>query len=84
MKRKISILLALLLAFCLTACGDTQSGGKPSSTSTSSQGKPDAEKPKPEEKGPEITFQELTVIDNEACTVKITGIDPDDMWGFTL
>ena len=46
MKRKISILLALLLAFCLTACGDTQSGGKPSSTSTSSQGKPDVEKRK--------------------------------------
>lgn len=84
MKRKISILLALLLAFCLTACGDTESGGKPSSAPTSSQGKPDAEKPKPEEKGPEITFQELTVIDNEACAVKITGIDPDNMWGFTL
>lgn len=84
MKRKISILLALLLAFCLTACGDTESGGNPSSTPTSSQGKPDAEKPKPEEKSPEITFQELTVIDNDACTVKITGIDPDDTWGFTL
>lgn len=84
MNKKISFLLALLLALCLTACGGTESGGKASSSPAASQGALDPEKPKPEEKSPEITFKELTMIDNEACVVKITDINPDNMWGFTL
>ena len=84
MNKKISFLLVLLLALCLTACASTESGGKVSNSPAGSQGELDAEKPKPEEKSPEITFKELTMIDNEACIVKISDIDPDNMWGFTL
>jgi hypothetical protein len=29
-------------------------------------------------------FEEITVIDNEECSLKITGIDPDNLWGYTL
>lgn len=32
----------------------------------------------------QLTFSELTVVDNDACTVKITGIDPENQWGYTL
>lgn len=31
-----------------------------------------------------ISFTELVVADNDECTFKITGIDPDNMWGYTL
>lgn len=29
-------------------------------------------------------FEEITLVDNEHCIIKITGIDPDNMWGYTL
>jgi len=32
----------------------------------------------------EIDFEEITVVDNDFCTIKITSIDPDNMWGYTL
>jgi hypothetical protein len=31
-----------------------------------------------------LAFEETTVIDNDECTVTITGIDTDDLWGYTL
>ena len=31
-----------------------------------------------------ITFDSLTVVDNDECSIVITGIDPDGMWGYTL
>lgn len=82
MKKQISLLLVLLLVFGLTACGGTENGGMSSSAPAS--GELDSEEPKQENKTPEIAFEELTVIDNDACVVKITDIDPDNMWGYTL
>ena len=32
----------------------------------------------------EIEFDELTVVDNEECLLKITGIDPSNIWGYSL
>ncbi len=32
----------------------------------------------------EISFSEVTAVDNSECTIKITDIDPDNMWGYTL
>ena len=29
-------------------------------------------------------FDPITLIDNERCTVVLTGIDPDNLWGYTL
>lgn len=31
-----------------------------------------------------ISFSEVTAVDNAECTIKITDIDPDNMWGYTL
>ena len=31
-----------------------------------------------------ITFEEISVVDNEECTIAITGIDEDNLWGYTL
>lgn len=33
---------------------------------------------------PKPVFEEIIVVDNDECTIKITGIDPDDFWGYTL
>ena len=32
----------------------------------------------------EITFTELIAIDNTECKIKVTGIDPDSIWGYTI
>lgn len=32
----------------------------------------------------QITFTEMVAVDNEECLIKITDIDPDGSWGFTL
>lgn len=32
----------------------------------------------------EITFTEVIAVDNAECSIKITKIDPDNIWGFTL
>ncbi|MCD7750397.1 MAG: hypothetical protein LUI10_01420 [Lachnospiraceae bacterium] len=32
----------------------------------------------------EISFEELVVVDNDECVITITGIDADNIWGYTL
>lgn len=31
-----------------------------------------------------IIFTEMVVVDNEQCTIKITSIEVDDVWGYTI
>ena len=81
MKRLASLLLALMLILSLAACGgettpDTNNGTNPSqSESNNDEGKTDEN---------EVSFTEVVAVDNAECTIKITEIDPDNMWGFTL
>ena len=90
MKKRFALLLALLLICTLTACGEgtiTDSSGTGASsqidTAVSSQGTASTPDINPGNQS-EITFTELVVVDDAECTIKITGIDPDNMWGYTL
>lgn len=87
MKKTVLLMLCLALALSLPACGslsDTSGGGasspqqeNPAQTNqTPASGTPDGNKT--------ITFEGITVVDNEECLIQITGIDPDNMWGYTL
>lgn len=31
-----------------------------------------------------VAFEEISVVDNDECTITITGIDEDNLWGYTL
>ena len=80
--KKISFLfLALVLVLSLTACGDKTTSNTNNeanqSQGESSKGEGNADKNT-------ISFTEVLAIDNAECSIKITGIDPDNMWGFTL
>lgn len=80
MKRLIALLIALMMVFMLVACGgETPKGGE---SGNNQQGE-NSDGPGKTEIN-EITFTQLTVVDNDQCTIKITGIDEDNFWGYAL
>lgn len=85
MKKFAALFLAIVLTFLLVACGievtplETDGTDKvPEQTQTEGT---NAEDKTPEN---ETAFTEIVVVDNEECTIKITGIDPNGFWGYTL
>jgi len=92
MKKALVLILVFALTFTLSACGaettpDTNEGKTP----TQSENNIDKTKPtqgnsngadKTEKN--EISFEELTVVDNKECSIKITKIDTKNIWGYTL
>lgn len=56
------------------ATGAQQSNEQVSSTAPKETSTPDNQ----------IAFESLTVVDNDECAIIITGIDPDNIWGYTL
>lgn len=84
MKKFVSILIAFLMLLSFAAC-DGDSTEKESSDNTSAIGEADTGNKDSEKKdSDEISFTELVVVDNDECTVKITGIEPNNIWGYTL
>jgi hypothetical protein len=93
MKRIHAIIMTLLLVFSIAACtaGPTD---KPSpegddkaaevSDSGKENGPAETEANDTGTKSDEISFKELVVVDNDECAIRITRIDPNNMWGYTL
>ena len=89
-KKAIALFLAILLLVTLAACGSGSSGEKLSEAladkdqqtgkETKENTPPATDKPT----DPPMVFDEITAIDNDACLVKITGIEKDSLWGYTL
>ena len=92
MKKLIAALLALLLLAALTACTITPITPTPSRTEAADTKAPasqtDAPKTEPAsdtEPTPKTPdFEEVTVIDNELCTVTITDLTEDSLFGWAL
>lgn len=87
MKKLLAIFIALILLLSLCACGaesavspapDTTEGSKEVIIQT------EAITESTEAAVTPVAFEEITVVDNDACLVKITGIEPDDFWGYAL
>ena len=87
MKKLFSILITLILLVSLCACG-TESATAPAPAATEDSKAEtiptEAITETTEAAAEPIAFEEITVVDNEACLIKITGIEPDDFWGYTL
>lgn len=89
MKKILALLLTLMMLFSLVACDEDASLDKDDETkkSTSDETTPSQTDNTEEENKKEddkISFTEIVVVDNAECAIKITGIDPDNMWGYTL
>lgn len=89
MKRLCTCILALTVLFSFAACSPSQPAGTGSTPganngNVAATGENDGSTTTPAATAAVISFQEVTVVDNEYCTIKITGIEPDNMWGYTL
>lgn len=96
MKKITAILLSILLILTFAACSNSESGttkGSKDTVTTDAPSSPATKMPKasktsqasePEATKGEISFDEVVIVDDEYCSFKITEIDPDNMWGYTL
>lgn len=82
MKRTFTLLLTLIMLVMLAACGTEAATGDPVTLSPTAGADNVIKNESTEE--PKIAFEEITVVDNEYCTIKITDIEPDNIWGYTL
>lgn len=82
MKRLITVLLALAMLLSMVACtteppkNDTEKNQPTGTTAADSATETTA--------AAEIRFEDLLVVDNDACIIKITDLEEDGFWGYTL
>ncbi len=83
MKKYLCLILAAVLAVSLLGCVTSEPA--PAGTQAGSQG---ADATQATESAntdlTEVDFEEVVVVDNEYCAIKITGIEDDSLWGYTL
>ena len=90
MKKAIIIVLTVLLVFSAVSCGNnnvsdsTAADSAPANESGGSVQSTAEELTETEVELGEITFTGMTVVDNEYCSIKITGLDPDSVWGYAV
>lgn len=87
MKKLVALVLSFILLLALVACGGDSSAVTPTDSVVTPNVRESANPSKGDEgteKVEEIAFEEVVVVDNEECTIKITGIDPENFWGYTL
>ena len=98
MKRVFTLILVCAILFSLAACGGDNSASTTgttgtaaitstattTATSTAATTKSTTTVITTTTEAPKPVFEELTVLDDEECLVKITNVDPENIWGFTL
>ena len=80
MKKLIALLLTFALLLALCACGSDEKNQdtKPTNAPDSTTG------PAEEDTTERFDIGEMIVADTEDCTIKITGLENDDLWGLAL
>ena len=94
MKKIVVLLLAMVIVLTFVACGTTEVEVPGVSNAEVVQVEQDKNETEAEEsteepteaeiETPEITFTEQVLVDDDNCTVKITDIKADLLWGYTL
>ncbi len=82
MKKIIALLLTLVLVFSLSSCGVVNITNEDEKTNADGVEKNDTKGDGNDKK--EISFTEMTAVDNDECSIKITGIEPDALFGYSL
>ncbi len=92
MKKLLALIMATVLLFSLAACGDDKkqsdtdaentTQGETTELTTEEEETTEQETTEPEEDEPE--FKEVTLIDEEVGTVKVTGVEKDPYFGYSI
>ncbi|MBR5825719.1 MAG: hypothetical protein IKY78_01395 [Clostridia bacterium] len=88
MKKLISLLLAAVLLFSLTACSDKEEKEEETTTETeavieTTEPVEETTAPTDEKEEEDEDFSAVTVIDNEYCKIEVTGLS-EDLFGTVL
>lgn len=91
MKRTATLLLILSMLLTFVACGGETSSNDGGTNVNNRSNNVDQTMSSQEETivsdentKNEITFTEMVAIDNAECTIKLTSIEEDNMWGYTI
>ena len=93
MKKLLALLLAFVMVFSLVACESESDNDRDDRDDRDSSydkhnsdesDKDDESDREDKPGGNKISFTEAIAVDNEECLIRITGIDPDNIWGYTL
>lgn len=83
MKKYFCLMMAAILALTITACsGSSDSNTSIPTTSTAHQDS--ANSSSLSTTTPAEAFQEIVLVDNDSVTFKITAVETDNFWGYTL
>lgn len=87
MKKILALILTTFMLLSLVAC-DIETPPNNNNNNNSSQNQTnnniESNDQNNNENKNEITFSGLVAVDNAECIIKITEIDPDNFWGYTL
>lgn len=88
MKKIILIMTVAVLMLSLAACGNKEPETQPPSSSTTQSTAPTTQTTTPVTTAAptdaEENFEEILLVDNEDVTIKITGVEHDSIWGYSL
>lgn len=85
MKKAIMLLAIVALITSFVGCGnETASTNTTTVADVPTITESPADVTVTTEPEPEVSFDELTAVDNEECVIKITDIDPNNSLGYTL
>lgn len=85
MKKWIAVILSCVMAVSLAACGG--SGGSSSKAETTAAGSQSERVPASQSvaaEAKETAFEEMTVVDNDECSITLTGIEQSGVWGYSI
>lgn len=80
MKKNLALILTTLMLLSLVACSVETPPNDNNITITSQSQTEDTKNNTKKD----ITFSEFVAVDNDECSIKVTEIDPDNMWGYTI
>ena len=87
MSKKFLVMIAALALIVSTGCAATPAETTTLPTQQTTMPTTEAPTTVPETTVPETTepaFTEITLVDNETCTVIVKGIDEENLFGYTL
>ncbi len=85
MKKLLTLILTTFMLLSLVACDiETPPNNDNNSSQNQTNDNIESNVQSNNENKNEITFSGLVAVDNAECIIKITEIDPDNLWGYTL